>query len=476
MAIKIPGLPLVRLHSPYWQNVIMGLIVAMTAGLYEALNLLGAGGGRPNSAQTVQVVNATLCAVWVLSSTFSGSLLNTIGPALTACLGVVGYMIYIGSLWYFDKTGHEGFPIFAAVAIGISAGCLFCTMGYISMSYSEERERGSFIALSFNLQAFGAAVGGIIPLLINRKSSKAAGVPEVVYIVFIVIQGFACLFAFALRPPSKITREDGTQLANIKSRGFVEELKSTLEIFRDWKLLIMIPAFLPSECFLVYAGSVNAFHNSLRARSLLSFIAVVVQIPAGIGLQKILDHDKWSRRTRAIVGLVVIGVPLIAAWTWEVVRTRHYNRSQPPTNPTDWNEDAFIPIFFLFVLNWVSSVLWPYLILYFLGCLTNSPRKSANYAGIFRAMQGAGEAICFGVDSIEVPYIKEAGVLLAFYTAGVIIFGYLAVFHISETQYFAGEEGVVLPKRVLDGHEIDEDRHVDPDSKVATEGKSGSTP
>jgi uncharacterized membrane protein len=98
----------------------MGVIVALTAGLYEALNMLGAGGGRPNSAQTVQVVNATLCAVWVLSSTFSGSLLNTIGPAFMAFLGVAGYMIYVGSLWYFDRTGHEGFPIFAAIAIGVS--------------------------------------------------------------------------------------------------------------------------------------------------------------------------------------------------------------------------------------------------------------------------------------------------------------------------------------------------------------------
>jgi hypothetical protein len=101
-------------------SVIMGLIVAMTAGLYEALNLLGAGGGRPNSAQTVQIVNATLCAVWVFSSTFSGSLLNTIGPAITSFLGVIGYILYVGSLWYFDRTGKEGFPIFGGVAIGVS--------------------------------------------------------------------------------------------------------------------------------------------------------------------------------------------------------------------------------------------------------------------------------------------------------------------------------------------------------------------
>lgn len=100
-------------------SVIIGILVGLTAGLYVALNLLGAGGGKPNSAQTVQVVNAVLCTVWVFSASFGGSVLNKIGPALTACFGVVGYVLYVGSLWYFDHTGEEGFPIFAGIAIGV---------------------------------------------------------------------------------------------------------------------------------------------------------------------------------------------------------------------------------------------------------------------------------------------------------------------------------------------------------------------
>jgi hypothetical protein len=42
--------------------LIAGLGVGSSAGIYVALNLLGAGGGKPDSAQVVQVVNATLCA------------------------------------------------------------------------------------------------------------------------------------------------------------------------------------------------------------------------------------------------------------------------------------------------------------------------------------------------------------------------------------------------------------------------------
>jgi hypothetical protein len=59
------------------------------------------------------------------------------------------------------------------------------------------------------------------------------------------------------------------------------------------------------------------------------------------------------------------------------------------------------------------------------------------------------------LDSISVPYIKEAGVIFCFYATGVLVFAYLAAFHITETEYFKGEEGVVTPKHVLAEHALD---------------------
>lgn len=261
----------------------------------------------------------------------------------------------------------------------LSAGLIFVTMGSIAMSYSEEEERGSFIAISINLQAAGCAVGDFIALLINRKSRDAAGVPVAVYIIIIAMMGFGCLLALSLRPASRVIRDDGTQVATIQARGFIEELKANIEIFKDWKLLLMVPAFLPSECFLVYTGSVNAYHNNLRTRSLLSFCAVTLQIPTGYALQKILDHKAWTRRTRALLGLTAVSLPLFTAWIWEIVRTRHYNRMSPPS-PMDWTDDNFAATFILFCLNWISSILMQCIILYFLSCMTNSPTKAANYA------------------------------------------------------------------------------------------------
>ncbi|KAJ5979915.1 hypothetical protein N7481_007213 [Penicillium waksmanii] len=401
-------------------RVLIGVLVGLTAGLYVSLNLLGAGGGKPNSASTVQVVNATLCTVWFFSASFGGTILNTIGPAITACIGVIGYIIYVGSLMYFDNTGKSGFPIFAGAAVGISAGLIFVTMGSIAMSYSEEQDRGAYITMSVNLQAVGSVIGGIIPLIINKDSSETTGVPPAVYIVFMVMMGVGACAAFLLMPPSRVIRDDGTQIAPVKSRGFKEELKANLEIFRDWKLLIMVPAFLPAETFLVYGGSVNAYHNNLRTRCLLSFLAVVIQIPCGILLQYVLDNKKWKRRNRAFLGLAMVGIPLIGAWIWEIIRVRNYDRHNPPAQGLDWTEPNF----------------WPIL-------------------GVFRGFLGAGEAICFGVDSLKVPFMKEAAVIFTFYTTGVLIFTYIATFHIKDTEYFNGEDDVVIPKHVLSEHAND---------------------
>lgn len=46
--------------------------------------------------------------------------------------------------------------------------------------------------------------------------------------------------AFSLRPPSKVVRDDGTEVGVVHARTFLEEIKATLKSFKDWKLLIMV--------------------------------------------------------------------------------------------------------------------------------------------------------------------------------------------------------------------------------------------
>lgn len=197
-----------------------------------------------------------LCGL-VFSSSFGGSILNKLGPGLTMCIGVQTYVVYVGSLWYYDETGNPGYPYATGPIIGIGAGMVFITAGYIATAYPEEREKGSFATVLMNMQALGSCIGGLIPVIINRNSNTVSGVPRSVYISFIVIMIIGGLLCLLLLRPHKLTRDDGSVVAVHPARGAWEEFRSNLLIFADPTLLMMIPAFVPSEGFLVYSGSVN---------------------------------------------------------------------------------------------------------------------------------------------------------------------------------------------------------------------------
>lgn len=94
-------------------------------------------------------------------------------------------------------------------------------------------------------------------MIINRDSATTAGVPRAVYISFIVIMTCAGFLGLFLLPAHKLRRDDGSVVALDKARGAWQELKANLLIFTDYKLLLMVPAFIPAECFLVYSGAVN---------------------------------------------------------------------------------------------------------------------------------------------------------------------------------------------------------------------------
>ena len=98
------------LRDPLWQNAVAGVCIGFSAGIFVSLNLLGAGGGRPDSAQVVQITNAVLLvfatdeplfrarltriirsSVWFFSGCFGRAFLNSLGPGPTLSAGELSY-------------------------------------------------------------------------------------------------------------------------------------------------------------------------------------------------------------------------------------------------------------------------------------------------------------------------------------------------------------------------------------------------
>lgn len=154
-----------------------------------------------------------------------------------------------------------------------------------------------------------------------------------------------------------------------------------------------------------------------------------------------------------MAGLCFVGIPLIGSWIWQLVRDHSYNRNNPPADPVDWNDNGFAAIFVLFMLNWVFSALWQYIVMYFLGCLTNNPRLAANNAGVFRGIMATGEAVTFGLDSRKLPFVLIGGLILGFYALAFVMMGYMALFVLEDSKYFQEEE-VTIPKHVIIEHDM----------------------
>lgn len=77
-------------------------------------------------------------------------------------VGATGYPIYVASLWYYDRVGKEGFPLFGkflscsslrlsyltrsnisgGAFLGFCAALFWTSAGFISYAYPEEKDKG----------------------------------------------------------------------------------------------------------------------------------------------------------------------------------------------------------------------------------------------------------------------------------------------------------------------------------------------
>lgn len=170
-------------------------------GIYLALTGLGAGGGRPSSQTVASTTNAVLYGLFTLFGWIGGAILNLVGPKLTMAFGALGYPLYVGGLWYFDRQGHAWFPYFAGASLGVTAGCLWTAAGFIQFAYAEEDQKAlvslrfpplqeriqanfvKFITWQWVFTSFGGTIGSLIAFGVNFHQTESTGVSNAVYTV-----------------------------------------------------------------------------------------------------------------------------------------------------------------------------------------------------------------------------------------------------------------------------------------------------
>lgn len=76
---------------------------------------------------------------------------------LTLQLGSIGYVIYSGSLWSYDRNANEPFVIAAGAILGACAGLLWTAQGCLMMSYPEEKDKGKYVSIFWGI--FNVGIG-----------------------------------------------------------------------------------------------------------------------------------------------------------------------------------------------------------------------------------------------------------------------------------------------------------------------------
>ncbi|THX36900.1 hypothetical protein D6D10_06291 [Aureobasidium pullulans] len=422
----------VRLTNPWMQNFLSGIILFLTVGIYLALVGLGAGGGSPSAAHYNVITYTTLYAVFTISGFFGGSILNTLGPQWTMTLGVLGYPIFVGGLWYYDESNSPYFAIIGGVILGTSAGLLWTVSGFIQFAYAEEKDKGNYIAWQLFLLGVGSTVGALIVFGITKDVTSISGVPNSVYISFVVIMASAALVsAFGIVSPEKVTRADGTHLAEFKATDFKTEFAGCCALLKDWKIVLLIIPMFATEMSSSLIPTISAYSFNLRTRSLNSVIFWGVQIPSTFLFGMVLDNDRFNRRVRGTIALVICSITVLISWILTiVVQVRHGLKRDAKSPEWDWTDPAFIEFLFVLIFTGIAYAIDQMMVMWVISAFSNDPVILARYGGFFKGMLSAGLCVAFGMEAGGATYLC-----------------------VLDSNYFV-EASVIPPQHVLQGHKM----------------------
>ncbi|KAH8805488.1 hypothetical protein F5884DRAFT_799458 [Xylogone sp. PMI_703] len=441
-------LPFLRRNNPFVQNLLVSACLFFNPGLYLAITLLGAGGGRPSSVIMADTSNGVLYGVFAFSAVFASTMLNTVGPRPTMLFAITGYPLYTGSMWYFDAYGHLWFPVFTGAYLGLSAGCLWTTAAFVGNAYPEEKDKGTWRAIQWSSNIAGATVGGCVALGINWNATTL-GVPHSVYIIFIVLQCASLGFAMLLLPPQDLVRPDGTHIASFERVSVKESLGYTAKLFADWRILVMIPVFFTPEMFFPLQSSINAYAFSLRTRSLNAVLGSFIQIPTSVAMGYILDNEKFGRRkTRAFIGIGIDVLWITGAYIAQTVWLSSWKFDRSVEGPSIDVSDAAYPGAIIIYLFFAAQYgIFQNVVIWLFGTLTNSPQRQAAIGGLFVGLLSAGTAVSFGTDATAQPYENENAAYFALTMLCWPIMFFVAWKATLDTNYFL-EETVIVPVHI----------------------------
>ncbi|KAJ1911264.1 hypothetical protein H4219_005993 [Mycoemilia scoparia] len=417
-------------YSAKFQIVLVGLVCFCCPGMFNALSGIGGGGQIDHSI--VDNANTALYVTFIVFGLLGGGFVNLFGPRWTIFASGFTYALYSGSFIYYNHSSNGAFAITAGAILGIGAGILWAAQGMIMISYPNEGEKGRFIGIFWVIFNLGGVIGGVISFAINFNSNASA-LGDTTYIVFLVLECVGACLGLTLAPPNKVVRSNGEKVVLQKYTNVVTEFLEVLKLFTNkWMLLLFIPFFSSNFMYTYQFNKINGALFTIRTRSLNSTLYWVAQMIGSYAYGLVLDHKSWSRKRRAVIAFIIVGVIYNSGWVGSTILQNRYttvNSGDPPAGLDfpggliDFTEHsrAAGPMILYFVFG-ICDAMWQTYCYWIMGCLTNDPQTSARYAGFYKGIQSLGAAIAWQVDAKDKKLMDQVIINWVFVVASLILF------------------------------------------------------
>jgi hypothetical protein len=257
----------------------------------------------------------------------------------------------------------------------------------------------------------GGVIGGLIPFILNYNRTDAVSVNDGTYIGFMIFMTVGMILTLAILHPRHVIRDDGTKCTNIKYSSVVIELVEIAKLFRNWRMLLLVPAAWASNFFYTYQfNNVNGVLFTVRTKGLNNVFYWGAQMVGSVFIGYIMDFTFNSRRTRGLVGIGVVAAFGTAIWAGGLANQRTYKRGDEKVNPMidfKFSGSDFAGPFVLYFSYGLLDAMFQSMVYWIIGALANDSEILSRYNGFYKGVQSAGAAVAWQIDTHNVSFMSQ---------------------------------------------------------------------
>ncbi|CAL1404004.1 unnamed protein product [Linum trigynum] len=396
-----------RYNSSLVQVILMGMVCFCTIGMIRAIS--GMGGGGQVDPTAANNANTALYATFSVAGVLSGGLYNVLGPRVMLPLACSSCLLFTGSFLYYNHFQSQVFLVVAGVVGGVGAGMLWAVQGAVMTSYPPPHRKGMYISLFWVIFSSGGVVGGMIPFFLNFHR-QVDSVNDATYIGFMCFMAAGTLLSFAILPPSKVIRDDGSQCTLTNHSKPSTEAIEILKLFKNWKMLLLAPAAWASNFFYAYEfNNVNAAQFNLRTRGLNNVSYWAAQMLGSIAIGYVFDLRSLTRKRRGFLGIGTVSLIGTAIWSAGLVNQLDYSFQDMPDPRLDFvgSRFKFAGPYVLFFSYGLFDAVFQSMIYWVIGALADDSETLSRYVGFYKGVQSAGAAVAWQLDTRKVPMLTQ---------------------------------------------------------------------